>query len=590
MKTPKWSLILVGFLFLFGIVHSQADLVLHHANVYTVDKKKPTANAVAVQAGKIIFVGSDEGVKRFIGKKTEVIDCQGQFLMPGFIEGHGHIHGLGSSLINLNLMHAKSWDEIVGMVGAAVKKAKPGEWIIGRGWHQEKWISSNGNGGSITTSQGGPTPGSQNAASAKTFFMGYPYHFELSKISPDNPVLLSHASGHASFVNAKAMELAGITGTTVSPSGGEIVKDKDGVILGVLEETAAGLVSKAYNAYLSKQSLFERKVNWQRSMALAEDECLKKGVTSFQDAGSSWQQVEWMKELASRGELNVRHWVMVRDSYRGLLQNASSFTAKNSKNDFITVRAIKVSLDGALGSYGAWLLKPYADRDGWVGQPTANLDSLKAIAQFAWNNDLQLCVHAIGDRANREVIDIYSAQISKNRLKDHRWRVEHAQHVNPTEIPRFKQNKVIASMQGIHCTSDAPFVPKRLGEDRSKEGAYVWRSFLDAGVVVNNGTDVPVEDIDPIQSFYSSVTRKLKDGSVFHPEQKMTRAEGIYSYTMANAYAAFEDKTKGSIEVTKLADMVLLSKDLINCTDEEILQTKVLMTIVGGKIKYKSEF
>lgn len=543
-----------------------ADLVLKNAQVYTVNKNQPNAEAVAIKDGKIIFTGSNEEIKKYIGNKTEVIDCKGQFVMPGFIEGHGHIHGLGASLINLNLMQAKNWDEIVQMVADAVKKAKPGEWIIGRGWHQEKW----------------------NPAPARNY-LGYPYHDELSKVSPDNPVLLSHASGHAAFVNAKAMELAGITASTKSPEGGEIVKDKNGVITGVLEETAQRLVTKVYNDYLNQQSEEERKANWQKSIALAEEECLKKGVTSFQDAGSSFEQVKWMKEMAQQGKFNIRHWVMVRAGNSEIRNHAHDFTAEKDKNDFLTVRAIKVTLDGALGSYGAWLLEPYSDRPGWTGQPTFNLDSLKAIADFAWNNNLQLCVHAIGDKANREVINIYAAQIASDKSKDHRWRVEHAQHVNPAEIPRFAEWKVIASMQGVHCTSDAPFVPKRLGAKRSEEGAYVWQSFLKAGVLVNNGTDVPVEDVDPIACFYSSVTRKLKDGSEFYPAQKMTREEAIYSYTMANAIAAFQEKEKGSLEAGKFADMVVLSNNLLTCSDEDILNTKVMMTIVGGKVKYRRE-
>lgn len=544
-----------------------AELVINNAKVYTVNKNQPGAEALAVKGGKIIFVGSNADAKKYIGDKTEVIDAKGQFVMPGFIEGHGHIHGLGFSLTNLNLMNAKNWDEIVAMVAEAVKKAKPGEWILGRGWHQEKW----------------------NPAPAKNF-LGYPYHEELDKVSPNNPVYLSHASGHSAYVNAKALELAGITASTKNPSGGDIVKDGNGVVVGVLAETAQGLVSRAYNAWENQRSESERTAKWAESIRLAEEDCLKKGITSFQDAGSSFEQVEGMKKLAKEGKLNIRHWLMVRDGNASLRSHANVFPIINEGNGFLTVKAVKVSLDGALGSYGAWLLEPYTDRPGWVGNNTFNIDSLKAIADFCWKNNLQLCVHAIGDRANRELIDIYAAQVATDKMKDHRWRVEHAQHVNPTEIPRFKEWNVIASMQGIHCTSDAPFVPKRLGAKRSEEGAYVWQSFLKAGVVVNNGTDVPVEDEDPIANFYASVTRKLKNGSEFYPAQKMTRDQALYSYTMANAYAAFQDKEKGSLEVGKYADIVILSNDLMNCKDEEIKNTKIVATIVGGKVKYKAQF
>ena len=553
-------------LLLFACSNEQkitADLVINNANIYTVNPDQPQAEAIAVKDGKILFVGSNDDVKKYTGDQTELIDAKGQFVMPGFIEGHGHIHGLGSSLINLNMMHAKNWSEIVSMVEEAVKKAKPGDWIIGRGWHQEKWT---------------PAP--------EKNYLGYPYHETLDKVSPENPVLLSHASGHGSFVNSKAMELAGITSSTPNPKGGEIVKDKDGVIVGFLSETAQGLTGRAYNNWLSNQSEEELKAKWAESIRLAEEDCLKKGITSFEDAGSSFKQVAWMKELAQEGKLNIRHWLMVREGNISLRNHADVFPVIDEGNGFLTVQAVKVAMDGALGSYGAWLLEPYSDRPGWVGENTVDPDSLRAIAEFCWDHNLQLCVHAIGDRANREVINIYEEQISKDKNKDHRWRVEHAQHVNPSEIPRFAEWHVIASMQGIHCTSDGPFVPKRLGDKRSEEGAYVWQSFLKAGVLVNNGTDVPVEDEDPISCYYASVTRIMNNGKAFYPEQKMTRQEAIYSYTMANAIAAFQEKEKGSLEVGKYADIVILSNDLINCKDDDIKNTNVVMTIVDGKIKY----
>ena len=543
--------------------NKSADLILVNGKVYTVNKKQPWAEAVVVKDGKIVFVGKEKEARTYANTNTEIVDCKGQFVMPGFIEGHGHIHGLGNSLMNLDLMNVKNWDEIVNMVAEAVKKAKPGDWIIGRGWHQEKW---------------NPSPAKNH--------LGYPYHEELDKVSPNNPVLLGHASGHSSYVNAKAMELANITDQTKNPSGGDIVKDKDGRIVGVLEETAQGLVSLAYGAWLNKKTNEERKAEWMKGIQLAEEESLKNGVTSFQDAGSSFQHVQWMKELAQQGKLNIRHWLMVRAGNNSLRQNANVFPVINEGNGFLTVKAIKVSLDGALGSYGAWLLEPYEDRKEFYGQNTFSVDELRKIAEFSWEKNLQLCVHAIGDKANRETINIFSEQIRKEKSKDHRWRVEHAQHVNPAEIPRFKEWSVIASMQGIHCTSDAPFVEKRLGAKRAENGAYMWKSFLNAGVVVTNGTDVPVERVDPIDCYYATVTRKQKNGVAFYPKQRMTREEAIYSYTMANAFAAFEENQKGSLEPGKYADIVVLSNNLINCKEEDIKNTKVIMTFVGGKLKY----
>jgi len=563
----KSSIAIIISVFISVSAFSQeADLLIRNATVYTVDPANPKAEAVAIKDGKIIFVGSNAGVARHRGSQTRELDAAGKFLMPGIIEGHGHIHGMGASLVNLNLMKAKNWDEIVSMVADAASKAKPGDWIIGRGWHQEKWDRQ-------------PLPN----------HLGYPYHEELDRVSPKNPVLLTHASGHSSYVNGLALQLSGITENTANPPGGDIVKDRNGKIVGVLEERAQGLASLAYGTWLSRRPLADRKAEWERSMELAEAECLRNGVTSFVDAGSSFDQVAWMKELADQGKFRIRHWVMVREGFDQLSRNASVFAVVDAGDAHLTVKAIKVSLDGALGSYGAWLLAPYADRKDFYGQNTFDITELKKIADFAWHKNLQLCVHAIGDRANRETIDIFKDEIGKDKTKDHRWRIEHAQHVHPSEIPRFKEWNIIASMQGIHCTSDAPFVVKRLGEERAETGAYMWRAFMDAGVLVNNGTDVPVEDIDPFANFYASVTRKLKDGSSFYPAQRMTREEAIYSYTLANARAQFEEHQKGSIQVGKFADLVLLSNNLLTCADEEIPGTKVLMTMVAGKVLYEAK-
>jgi predicted amidohydrolase YtcJ len=554
------------FLLIFSsILFAQdADLVIKNANIYTINKKQPQAEAIAIQHNKIIFVGSEQGAKKYIGSKTEIIDAKGKTVLPGFIEGHGHIHGMGASLIDLNLMKVKNWEEIVFLVGEAVKKAKPGDWIIGRGWHQEKWDHA-----------------------PEVNYLGYPYHKTLDIVSPNNPVMLTHASGHSAYVNAKALELSSINNQTINPIGGDIVKDSKGVIVGVLEEKAQGLAINAYTNWLNKRPIEERKAAWQYSIKLAENECIKNGVTSFVDAGSTFEQVVWMKELASENKLAIRHWLMVRDGIEGLKKNQSVFPIQQIGNGHLSVKAIKVSLDGALGSYGAWLLDSYSDRKDFVGQNTFSMEELKEIASFAWDKNLQLCVHAIGDRANRETVNIFANQIIKNTSKDHRWRIEHAQQVNPAEIPRFKQWNIIASMQGIHCTSDAPFVTKRLGEERAATGAYMWRAFMDAGVLINNGTDVPVENIDPFANFYSSVTRKQKNGTTFYPKQKMTREEALYSYTLANAYATFEENQKGSLEVGKYADLIMLSNNIMMCNENEIPKTKVLMTIVGGEVRYR---
>lgn len=550
-------------LFCLSAFSQNATLVVKNAKISTLNPAQPDAEAIAVQGDRIIFVGTDADVAKHISIQTKVIDAGGKWVTPGWIEGHGHIHGMGESMISLNLMNVKNWDEIVALVDSAVKKAKPGDWIIGRGWHQEKWS---------------PAPSNN--------YLGYPYHETVDRISPDNPVLLTHASGHSVYVNNVALQQAGITDKTPNPSGGDIVKDNGKKIVGVLEERAQNLAWIAFERWNNKRPFEERKAEWARSIGLAENECLRNGITSFVDAGSSFQQAEGMRQLAEAGKLQIRHWLMIRSGITSLESNAKVFNIKNAGNHHLTVKAIKVSLDGALGSYGAWLLEPYADRKDFYGQNTFDTTELKKIARFAWANNLQLCVHAIGDKANRKTIDIFEDQINTAPGRDHRWRIEHAQHLNPVEIPRFKSNHIIASMQGIHCTSDAPFVLKRLGAERAESGAYMWRSFIDEGVLVNSGTDVPVENIDPIANFYALVTRKLKDGTVFYPQQKMTRQEALYSYTLANAIAAFEEKDKGSLEPGKLADIIMLSNNLLNCSEEEIKNTKVVMTIVGGSILF----
>jgi len=545
----------------------KADLIITNAKVYTVTNGFSEGDAILIKDGKIMDLTDSASSEKFKGSETEVVDAEGNFVMPGFIEGHGHFSGLGYSLIYLNFLDSKSWDEILAMVEEKVKTAEPGEWILGRGWHQEKWET---------------TP-------LKNVH-GYPFHDELSKISPDNPVMLRHASGHGLFANAKAMEVAGITKETPDPSGGEIVRGANGEAIGMFEERAMGPIMAAYREYQKGLSEEEITALWYTAIEKAEEECIKKGVTSFQDAGSSFTELERYQGLAEEGELDLRLWAMARHGSETLKGKVGNYRMVGVGNDFFTCRAIKSEVDGALGAFGAWLLEPYNDKPGFVGQNTTDIYEVKKIADIALENDMQLCVHAIGDRANKVVVDLFEERInSKPEGTDLRWRMEHAQHLDTADIPRFAELNIIASMQGIHCTSDAPFVEKRLGYERSKYGAYPWRSLLDAGVVIANGTDAPVEDVDPIESYYASVTRKrIDNGFEFFPEQSMTREEAVYSYTLGNAFAAFEEDIKGSIEKGKYADLIILSQDLINCTDDEILETKILGTIINGEVKHST--
>jgi len=543
-----------------------ADTIIFNGNIATMDSTTQGATAIAMKDGEIIAVGTDDEIKAYIGDETKQIDAKGNFVMPGFIEGHGHYQGVGSSLIKLNLMKTQNWNEIVQMVAEKAKTAKPGEWIVGRGWHQEKW----------------------NEQLDQQVY-GYPYHDALSAASPNNPVLLSHASGHSLFANKKAMELAGVTKETSNPMGGLIVKKPNDEPVGVFEEKAMGLIGSAYRKYLRGLDQDALAAEWLKELRAAEQDCLSKGVTSFQDAGSSYKDIERYKKLAKQDSLNVRLWVMLRHPHEQMKDKMSGFPIINEGNHFFTCRAIKSQVDGALGAYGAWLLKPYNDKPEFYGQNTTTIEEVTNVANLCVKYDMQLCVHAIGDRANREVLNIYENSYKTDKDRDWRWRIEHAQHINIDDIPRFAELGVIASMQGVHCTSDAPFVPKRLGEMRARLEAYAWRKIIDSGALIANGTDAPVEDVDPIASFYASVTRNVPrmDEQPFFPEQKMTRREGLESYTMNNAYAAFEEDIKGSISVGKLADIVILSEDLLKCADDEIMKTKVLYTLVGGEVKFK---
>lgn len=542
-----------------------ADLILMNGKIVTVDEKLPEAQALAVRGDRIVALGSDKEIKQYMGDETRVIDLAGRLAIPGFIESHGHFTGIGQAKLSLDLTKAKSWDEIVALVREAAEKAQPGEWIKGRGWHQEKWDTT-------------PTPNVD----------GLPFHNELSKVSPNNPVLLTHASGHSCIANAKAMELAGITKKTPNPPGGEIVREKEGNPIGHFRETAQGLLRGAYEEFLQSRTQEQIEAEERRVVELAAQECLSKGITSFHDAGSSFAIIDLFKEFAEKGTLGIRLYVMIREGNEGLKGRLPEYRIIGFGNNHLTVRSIKRAIDGALGAHGAWLLEPYADLPASVGLNTSPIEELIEAARLAIENDFQLCVHAIGDRGNREALNIYEEAFKAHpEKKDLRWRIEHAQHLHPDDIQRFGRLGVIPVMQGIHCTSDGPWVIKRLGDKRAEEGAYVWQKLMKSGAIICNGTDAPVEDVDPVPCFYATVTRKLKDGTYFYPDQKMTREEALRSYTLNGAYAAFQEDILGSLTPGKLADITVLSKDIMTVPEDEILEAQVLYTIVGGKILFQ---
>jgi predicted amidohydrolase YtcJ len=572
MKT-RWTLV-VSVVFLMVMFFStsvftsiadtdKADVVLKNGKILTLEPSRPQAEALAIKGRTIRAIGTTRDIEGFVGPATRVIDLEGRPAIPGFIEGHGHLLALGQVQMMLDLSKSRNWDDIVAMVAETAQRIKPGEWIQGWGWHQEKWDKP-------------PTHSID----------GLPTHHELSKVSPHNPVYLSHASGHASFVNAKAFELADIGPDTPDPPGGEIVRDQNGRPIGMMREAAQDLVKDAFLRYQAQRPHQEIKAEQLEQIRLAMMKALAHGVTTFHDCGSSLSTIDLFRQLADKGRLLIRLYVMIKPDAASA-EKLPAYRLINYGNDYLTVRSIKLYLDGALGSHGACLLEPYADKPEHSGLLIESMENLTRTAELGIQNGFQVNTHAIGDRANREILNLYEKvfQAYPNK-KDLRWRIEHAQHLHPDDISRFAALGVIASIQGIHATSDAPWVVKRIGEKRAREGAYVWRKLWDSKAVVTNGTDTPVEDIDPISNFYATVTRRMPDGSTFFPEQRLTRKEALKSYTINNAYAAFEETIKGTLTPGKLADIVVLSEDIMTIPEDQILSTRVIYTIIDGKIAY----
>lgn len=570
-----------------SVCAATADLVLEHGHIVTLESAQPEAQGLAVKGGRIVAVGNDADMQLYIGTATRVIDLKGMTAVPGFIEGHGHFLELGRTLTQLDFTKAKDWDDIVAMVAAAAKRAKPGQWILGWGWHQEKWDRA-------------PQPNVE----------GLPLHGSLDAISPKNPVMLSHASGHGVFVNALALKLAGISKATPDPQGGQIVRDAVGEPIGFLRDNAMDPVRDAYGIYLAKRTPAEAKAEFRQAVQLAAKDAISKGITGFVDQGEDFTVLDELKRLAGEGVLPLRLYAMVDpkrqdpiaaglpggdhysrfDVFQQLERFLPMHRVVGYADDHFTVRGVgEITSDGALGTHTAWFLKPYDDLPGSTGVNVTTPADIRHMADIALKDNYQISVHAIGDRANREVLDVFQAEFAAHpTAHDLRWRMEHAQHLNPADIPRFGKLGIIASMQSIHECSDAPYVVKRLGEQRAADGAYVWRSLMNTGALIVNGTDVPVEDEDPIPNFYCAVTRRSKkDGVPFYPAQAMTREEALKSYTWNNAYALFEESELGSLKVGKRADITVLSQDILGVPEENIPATRVVYTLVGGKVVYQ---
>ena len=545
-----------------------ADVVILGGTVYTVNDKQPTVEAVVVKDDKIEFAGTEKEAREWIGDSTQVIDLKGKTMTPGFIEGHGHLMGVGYNELDIDLMNVKSFEDIIEKVREAVNNAKPGQWILGRGWHQDKWDTK-----------------------PNDMVKGFPSHHLLSKVSPDNPVFLSHASGHMSLANAKAMEIAGVNQLSVeslnqySGEGGEIIRDEHGNPTGLFNENAKNIIGK----YIPRSD--EERQN--QALDLAIKACHRNGITSFHDAGVDQGGIELFKKFKNEGKLNVRLYVMIAGRDRNLVHEWLKKGPEIDSGHLLTIRSIKLNCDGALGSRGAWLLEPYSDRVDFFGMATLSMDTVLSTAHQALMAGFQVCSHAIGDRGNREILDRYQTAFNENpNVKDHRFRIEHAQHLHPDDISRFAQLGVIPAMQAIHMSSDRPWAIDRLGEKRIKEGAYMWQSLLKSGAKIVNGTDAPVEPLNPIPCFYASVTRmtlKAEPAGGYEPEEKMTRDQALRSYTLDAAYGAFEENIKGSIERGKLADFTVFSSDIMTVPDMDILKAEVTMTIVGGKMVFEKK-
>jgi predicted amidohydrolase YtcJ len=545
-----------------------ADMVILGGTIYTVNDKQPTVEAVVVRGDKIEYAGLEKEAREWIGDSTRVIDLQGKTMTPGFIEGHGHLMGVGFNELDLDLSGIANFDELVEKVRVAASTAKPGQWILGRGWHQDKWDKK-----------------------PMDMVKGYPSHYALSKVSPDNPVFLSHASGHMSLVNAKAMEVAGVNQLSVESlnksggEGGEIIRDEHGNPTGLFNENAENLIAR----FIPESD--QDRLN--RALELAIKACHRNGITSFHDAGVGRESIALFKKFKSDGKLDLRMYVMLTGWDRDLVHEWMKLGPQIDPDNLLTIRSIKLNCDGALGSRGAWLLEPYTDRKDFYGMATLSMDTVLATSRLALQSGFQVCSHAIGDRANREILDRYEIAFKENpSVKDSRFRIEHAQHLHPNDIPRFGQLGVIPAMQAIHMSSDRPWAIDRLGEKRIKEGAYMWQSLLKSGAKIVNGTDAPVEPINPIPCFYASVTRMTLKGlpeGGYEPAEKMTREQALRSYTLDAAYGAFEEMIKGSIETGKLADFTIFSDDLMKVADSSILKTEVTMTILGGRVVFEKE-
>jgi len=524
-----------------------ADLIVTGARVYTVDDDRPIADALAVRGGRVLYVGSERGAMAFKGSATRVVEMAGRTIVPGIVDAHAHLLSLGHALQVVDLVGSKSYDEVVARVAAKAKGAAPGSWIEGHGWDQNAWGDTR-----------------------------FPTHDALSRAVPDHPVALERVDGHAVLANAKAMQLAKVTANTPDPTGGRIIRGANKTPTGVFVDNAMELINRVVPAP-TRQQITEQ-------LQAAAIESNRWGLVGVHDAGEPPAVIDVYEELAKAGKLPLRAYVMIADDSAALAHYFARGPQSALYDGHVWIRSIKLYADGALGSRGAALLDPYDDDPGNSGLLVSPPDHLRRVATEALRRGFQVCTHAIGDRGNRLALDAYQAALKDVPTADHRFRIEHAQILNHDDIPRFAALDVIPSMQAVHQTSDMYWAERRIGAGRAY-GAYAWRSLLDTGVPIPNGSDFPVEAVNPLLSFHSAVSRQDAANwppGGWHPEQKMTRQEALRSLTIWPAYAAFQDSVMGSLTPGKYADFVVLDQDIMRVADDQILRTQVVATYIGG--------
>ena len=546
------ALALAGPLTARAQTRAAADLVVTNARIYTVDDTRPVVAAMAVRDGKVLFTGSEREAMALRGANTRVVDAGGRTVIPGMVDAHAHLLGLGQALRQVDLVGAKSYDEVVARVAAAAKGLPAGKWLLGRGWDQNDWGDTR-----------------------------FPTHDALSRAVPNNPVYLTRVDGHAGLANAAAMRAAGVTTATADPSGGRVERTATREPTGVFVDNAQGLVERVIPAPTREDD--------RSAIRAAIGQSHRYGLVGVHDAGESRATIDLLEEMAKAGELPFRLYIMVGDDSAALAHYMSIGPRSGLYDNHIWVRSIKLYADGALGSRGAALLEPYSDDPNNRGLLVSAPAHIANVAERALQSGFQVATHAIGDRGNRVVLDAYEAALKAYPTADHRFRVEHAQILNHDDIPRFAELGVIPSMQAVHQTSDMYWAGSRLGLGRLL-GAYAWRSLLATGVVVPNGSDFPVEAVNPLLSFHSAVSRQDADNwptGGWMPEQRMTREEALASMTIWPAYAGFQESIMGSLTPGKLADFVILDRDIMTVAERDILGTSIIATYIGGKVVYE---